>query len=92
MAIPSAAVLATNEYATWRYCFFPFHLYFRRARKFTVRATVTLDKDLFLRSNYSANADIALDRRENALAINEGNLIIEEKKNFVEVENRAAEV
>jgi len=54
--------------------------------KFTIRASVTLDKDLFLRSNYSANADIVLDRRENALAINEGNLIIEDKKNFVEVE------
>ncbi|HLA70350.1 MAG TPA: efflux RND transporter periplasmic adaptor subunit [Steroidobacteraceae bacterium] len=54
--------------------------------KFTIRAAVTLDKDLFLRSNYSANADIVLDKRENALAINEGNLIIEDKKNFVEVE------
>ena len=54
--------------------------------KFTIRAAVTLDKDLFLRSNYSANADIVLDKRENALTINEGNLIIEDKKNFVEVE------
>ena len=31
--------------------------------KFTIRAAVTLDKELFLRSNYSANADIVLDRR-----------------------------
>jgi HlyD family secretion protein len=54
--------------------------------KFTIRAAVTLDKDLFLRSNYSANADIVLDRRENALAINEGDLILEDKKSFVEVE------
>ena len=45
--------------------------------KFTIRAAVTLDKELFLRSNYSANADIVLDKREDALAINEGNLIIE---------------
>ena len=54
--------------------------------KFTIRAAVVLDKQLFLRSNYSANADIVLDRRENVLAINEGDLIIEGDKNFVEVE------
>jgi HlyD family secretion protein len=54
--------------------------------KFTIRAAVTLDKELFLRSNYSANADIVLDKRENALAINEGDLIIEGKTTFVEVE------
>jgi HlyD family secretion protein len=54
--------------------------------KFTIRAAVKLDKELFLRSNYSANADIVLDKREDALAINEGNLIIENKATFVEVE------
>jgi len=54
--------------------------------KFTIRAAVTLDKELFLRSNYSANADIVLDKHENVLAINEGNLIVEDKKSFVEVE------
>jgi HlyD family secretion protein len=54
--------------------------------KFTIRAAVKLDQDLFLRSNYSANADIVLDKREDALAINEGNLIIEEKGTYVEVE------
>ncbi len=54
--------------------------------KFTIRAAVKLDEDLFLRSNYSANADIVLDKREDALAINEGNLIIEGKSTFVEVE------
>jgi HlyD family secretion protein len=54
--------------------------------KFTIRAAVTLDKDLFLRSNYSANADIVLDKRDQVLAINEGNLIIEDKNTFVEVE------
>ena len=55
------------------------------AIKFTIRAAVQLDKELFLRSNYSANADIVLDKRENVLAINEGNLIIEDKATFVEV-------
>jgi HlyD family secretion protein len=54
--------------------------------KFTIRAAVVLDKDLYLRSNYSANADIVLDKRENVLAINEGNLILEDKRSFVEVE------
>jgi HlyD family secretion protein len=56
------------------------------AIKFTIRAAVQLNKELFLRSNYSANADIVLDKSENALAINEGDLIIEDKATFVEVE------
>ncbi len=54
--------------------------------KFTIRAAVTLDEALFLRSNYSANADIVLDKREDVLAINEANLIIEGDKTYVEVE------
>lgn len=54
--------------------------------KFTIRAAVTLDPELYLRSNYSANADIVLDRRENVLAINEGNLLMEGGKTFVEVQ------
>ena len=56
------------------------------AIKFTIRAAVQLTKDLFLRSNYSANADIVLEKKENVLALNEGDLIIEEKGTFVEVE------
>lgn len=54
--------------------------------KFQIRAAVKLNEKLFLRSNYSANADIVLDKRENTLAINEGNLIIEDKGHFVELE------
>ncbi|AQT61260.1 efflux transporter periplasmic adaptor subunit [Cellvibrio mixtus] len=54
--------------------------------KFQIRAAVTLSEKLFLRSNYSANADIVLEKRENVVAINEGNLIVEEKGQFVEVE------
>jgi HlyD family secretion protein len=54
--------------------------------KFTIRAAVQLDQDLYLRSNYSANADIVLDKRENVLAVNEGDLIIEDKATFVEVQ------
>jgi len=54
--------------------------------KFTIRAAVKLNKDLFLRSNYSANADIVLAKRENVLAVNEGDLLIEGGKTYVEVE------
>lgn len=54
--------------------------------KFQIRAAVTLSEQLFLRANYSANADIVLDKRENVLAINEGNLLIEDDAHFVEVE------
>jgi HlyD family secretion protein len=54
--------------------------------KFQIRAAVKLSDKLFLRSNYSANADIVLDKRENVVAVNEGNLIVEEKANYVELE------
>ena len=54
--------------------------------KFQIRAAVKLSDKLFLRSNYSANADIVLDKKENVVAINEGNLIVEEKAQFVEIE------
>jgi HlyD family secretion protein len=56
------------------------------AIKFTIRAAVQLDQELFLRSNYSANADIVLDRRDDVLAINEACLIIEDGATYVEVE------
>jgi len=54
--------------------------------KFQIRALVTLNERLFLRANYSANADIVLDKRDNVLAINEANLIVEDKGHFVELE------
>jgi HlyD family secretion protein len=54
--------------------------------KFTIRAAVELDESLYLRSNYSANADIVLDKRENVLAINEGNLLMGNGKTYVEVQ------
>jgi HlyD family secretion protein len=54
--------------------------------KFEIRAAVKLSADTFLRAGYSANADIVLEKREQVLAINEANLIIEGKKTFVEVE------
>lgn len=54
--------------------------------KFQIRAAVTLSDKLFLRANYSANADIVLEKKENVLAINESNLLIENNGHFVEVE------
>lgn len=54
--------------------------------KFEIRAAVTLEDQVFLRANYSANADIVLAERKDVLAINEGNLIIEGDEYFVEVE------
>lgn len=54
--------------------------------KFLIRAAVNLKDSVFLRSNYSANADIVLDKREQVLAIREGNLLVEDKNHFVEVE------
>ncbi len=54
--------------------------------KFEIRAAVTLSADAFLRAGYSANADIVLEKRDQVLAINEANLIVEGNKTFVEVE------
>jgi HlyD family secretion protein len=54
--------------------------------KFQIRAAVTLSNALFLRANYSANADIVLEKVEDVLAINERNLIIEDDGHYVEVE------
>ena len=79
-ALPDKPFKATLEYIA------PKGVTVQGTIKFTIRAAVTLDMELFLRSNYSANADIVLDKRENALAINEGDLVIEGEKSFVDVE------
>lgn len=54
--------------------------------KFSIKAAVSLDNNYFLRAGYSANADIVLEEKNNVLAINEGNLIIEDDKTYVEIE------
>ncbi|MGN0922136.1 MAG: efflux RND transporter periplasmic adaptor subunit [Cellvibrio sp.] len=59
--------------------------------KFQIRAAVTLSDNVFLRSNYSSTADIILDRRDEVLAINEANLIIENNRYFVELETAPQE-
>ena len=54
--------------------------------QFGLRAKVALEENSFIRSGYSATADIVLEKREDVLAINEGNLIFKEKAVFVEVQ------
>ncbi len=53
--------------------------------QFGLRAKVALEADFFIRSGYSATADIVLEKRENVLAVNEGNLIFKKNAVFVEV-------
>ncbi len=54
--------------------------------EFEVKAAVVLKQDVVLRANYSANADIILDTRQNVLAIEESVVTFEKGKTFVEVE------
>jgi len=56
------------------------------AIQFEIRAAVAPQEGLFLRANYSANADIVLDKREGVLAIDEGLLQFEGEQTYVEVE------
>jgi HlyD family secretion protein len=55
--------------------------------EFEVRAALKLLPGSFVRANYSANADIILERKDNVLAINERLLQFEAGKPFVEVQN-----
>ena len=56
------------------------------AIQFEIRAALEQPEDALVRANYSANADIVLDRRDDVLAINEGLLQFEGEQPFVEVE------
>ena len=56
------------------------------AIQFEIRAAITPRKGSLIRANYSANADIVLDRRQDVLAIEEGLLSFEGDRTFVEVE------
>ena len=56
------------------------------AIQFEIRAAMSQQGDAFVRANYSANADIVLDRRDDFLAINEGLLQFDGDEVFVEVE------
>lgn len=56
------------------------------AIQFEIKAAVKLVKDVFVRANYSANADIVLDRVDGVLSINEALLQFDKGEPFVEVE------
>ena len=58
------------------------------AIQFKIKAEVALQKGVFIRSGYSANADIVLERRDSVLAIQEALLIFGNSPDstFVEVE------
>ena len=56
------------------------------AIQFQIKAAVAPTADVLIRANYSANADVVLDRRDNVLAIPESILVFDEGKTFVEVE------
>ena len=56
------------------------------AIQFEIRAALSQQDGVFVRANYSANADIVLDRRDDVLAVNEGLLQFEGDAVFVEVE------
>lgn len=55
------------------------------AIQFEIRAAMELKENVFVRANYSANADIVLDRRDEVLAIQESWLQFDDDGTFVEV-------
>ena len=57
------------------------------AIQFTIKANISLDDDYFVRANYSANADIILEKRDSVLSIKEALLRFDRKteKPYVEV-------
>ena len=61
------------------------------AIQFEIRAAIKLQEGVFVRANYSANADIVLDRRDEALAIQESWLQFDDAGAYVEVETTEQE-
>ena len=55
------------------------------AVQFEIKAKVKLKEDQFIRSGYSANADIILDRLDSVMAISEGLLFFENDSSFVNI-------
>lgn len=53
--------------------------------EFEVRAAVKLKPQVFLRANYSANADIILEERRKVLAVNESAVLYLDGKAFLEI-------
>jgi HlyD family secretion protein len=79
-ALPDAEIRATLEHIA------PKGVEEEGAIQFEIRAAVKPDPNLLLRANYSANADIVLDKREQVLAIDEGLLQFDGEQAYVEVE------
>ena len=61
------------------------------AIQFEIKANVELQQDFFIRSGYSANADIVLDRVDSVLAIPENLLQFDDDSAYVEVETTPQE-
>ncbi|WP_421917824.1 efflux RND transporter periplasmic adaptor subunit [Marinifilum sp.] len=61
------------------------------AIQFEIKASVELNDKYFIRSGYSANAEIVLEKREKVLAVNESLLEFENDSTFVEVETSPQE-
>ncbi len=79
-AVPEREIHATLEHIA------PRGVEEEGAIQFEIRAAVEAPPDLLIRANYSANADIVLDRRDDVLAIDEGLLQFEGEQAYVEVE------
>ena len=56
------------------------------AIQFKIRAALKVTGDSVIRANYSANADIVLDRRDGVIAVNESVLTFDGAETYVEVE------
>lgn len=56
--------------------------------QFLIRAAIDIKKSYFLRANYSANADIVLDKREKVLAVSESLLHFSGDSIYLEVETK----
>lgn len=79
-AIPDVRISAVLEHIA------PKGIVENGAIQFEIRAAIEETKDALIRANYSASADIVLEKAENALAIDEGLLQFDEGKAYVEVE------
>ncbi len=62
------------------------------AIQFEIRAAVSLRDSIFIRANYSANADIVLERADSVLSIEESLLKFEKDSAFVEIETGTPQV
>lgn len=58
------------------------------AIQFEIKAKINLKENFFIRSGYSANADIVLDRRDSVMCIDEGLVQFKGDSTFVEVEKK----